>query len=160
MISVEASCMVGYFSANNCRYFKSKLLFISIFSINFLNSQALNPDKPWIFLTFSLLLIVPPTEYAGFRLPSFLKFRHFSLRYFDKVVEYKGSILGTRLMVGQQTLNLYVEVRILCPQPEWLIRSNLSGFLFSMSGLTLRIRTMNAGSCWYSGCVLPTKMTK
>ena len=25
--------------------------------------------------------------------------------------------LGTRLMVGQQTLNLYVEVRILCPQP-------------------------------------------
>ena len=31
--------------------------------------------------------------------------------------------MGTRLMAGQQTLNLYVEVRLLCPQPEHIERT-------------------------------------
>ncbi len=31
--------------------------------------------------------------------------------------------MGARLMAGQQTLNLYVEVRLLCPQPEHIERT-------------------------------------
>jgi hypothetical protein len=33
------------------------------------------------------------------------------------VVKYRSYSVGARLMAGQQTLNLYVEVRLLCPQP-------------------------------------------
>ena len=34
--------------------------------------------------------------------------------------------MGARLMAGQQTLNLYVEVRLLCPQPEHIKRTVMS----------------------------------
>ena len=38
-------------------------------------------------------------------------------RYLAGMVEYPPPELGARLTVGQQTLDLYVEVRILRPQP-------------------------------------------
>ena len=34
------------------------------------------------------------------------------------MVEFQATALGVRLVVGQQTLDLYAEVRILDPQPE------------------------------------------
>ena len=51
-------------------------------------------------------------------------------------------LLGVRLVVGQQTLDLYAEVRILDPQPDYLPTSrhpegdSLRGALYSEPGST------------------------
>ena len=41
--------------------------------------------------------------------------------------------LGARLTAGLQTLNLYIEVRILCPQPK---RSERGNKVFCLKSLT------------------------
>ena len=60
----------------------------------------------------------------------------------DKIILVQE--MGARLMAGQQTLNLYVEVRLLCAQP---VKSSDSseGFLFALNRTNGHSRSLPQG---------------